>query len=90
MDLNFKPNWRIYELHDCKTCLCNKGEKGKTKLAATNEKKQAYYHCEAGLQTKRRYREKENLKQQILNQLSMSNMSTKASLCHETIKNYLN
>ena len=66
--------------------MCNRGRQGKEKLAAVNEKRRAYCRTEAGLETKRRYREKANVKRQILNQLPMLNVSKKASLCHETIE----
>ena len=86
MDLSSKPNWTVYELHDCKNCLCSRGEKGKAKLAAANDKRWAYYQTEAGMETKRMYLEKAKVKRQILNQLSLLNVSTKARFCHETIE----
>ena len=86
IDLTAKSNWIANELHDSETCLCQRGKKGKEKLAAANEKRRAYYKTEAGLETKRKYREKANVKRQILNQLTMLNVSKKASLCHETIE----
>ena len=86
MDLTCKPNWKVHELHDSATCLCNRGEKGKEKQAAANEKRRIYYKTEAGLETKRKYREKARVKREILNQLTMLNVSKKAHLCHETIE----
>ena len=86
IDLAVKANWTNHELHDRETYLCNRGRKGKEKLAAANEKRRAYYKTDAGLETKRRYREKANVKRQILNQLAMLNVSKKAHLCHETIE----
>ena len=29
LDLSSKPNWTVYELHDCKNCLCSRGKRGK-------------------------------------------------------------
>ena len=67
MDLSLKPNWTANELHDSEICLCQRGKKGKEKLAAANAKRRAYYKTDAGLETKRRYREKAEVKRQILN-----------------------
>ena len=89
IDLTVKSNWTYDELHDRKTCLCSRGEIGKGKRAAANEKRRAYYKTDAGLETKRRYREKAAVKRQILNQLSMMNVSKKAHLCHEKIENLI-
>ena len=86
MDLSCKPNWTVHELQDSEAYLCNHGKKGKERQAAANEKRRAYYKTEAGLETKRMYREKANVKHQILNQLAMLNVSKKAHLCHETIE----
>ena len=74
-------------MHDRETCLCKRGKIGNDKRAAANEKRRAYYKTDAGLETKRRYREKAAVKRQILNQLSMLNVSKKAYLCHEKIEN---
>ena len=41
---------------------------------------------EAGIAMKMAYREKAALKRQLLNQLTMLNVSKKAVLCHETIE----
>lgn len=80
-----KPNWSVQALHDFDTCLCDRGKAGKEKLAAVNEKRRAYYKTDAGMATKKKFRDKAAVKRQILNQLSMLNVSTKATLCHETI-----
>ena len=81
-----KSNWNVHELHDCKSCTCARGEKGKERTRVANEKRRAYYKTEAGMETKRKYREKAQVKRQILNQLVMLNVSKKAHLCHETIE----
>ena len=86
INLEEKSNWNVHELHDCKTCTCTRGEQAKERLRVANEKRRAYYKTEAGMETKRKYREKAQVKRQILNQLSMLNVSTKAYLCHETIE----
>ena len=56
------------------------------KQTAANTKRRAYYKTEAGLETKRKSREKAEVKQKILNQLAMLNGSKKAELCHEKIE----
>ena len=76
-------------MHDFETCLCQRGKKGKEKIAVVNVKRRAYYQTDAGLETKRRYREKAAVKRQILNQLSMLNVSKKAHLRHEKIENLI-
>ena len=86
MDLTDKSNWDVHELHDSQTCSCSRGVKGKERTRLANEKRRAYYKTEAGMETKRKYREKARVKRQILNHLSMLNVSTKAHLCHETIE----
>ena len=75
-----------YTLHDNVKCLCDRGNVGKEKRAAANEKRRAYYKTEAGITMKKTYREKAKLKRQLLNHLTMCNVSKKAELCHETIK----
>ena len=87
MDLTNKSNWKARELHDSKTCQCSRGENGKERLRAVNEKRKEYYKTEAGIETKRKYREKARVKREILNHLTMMNVSKKAHLCQETIEN---
>ena len=89
LDWRSRPNWSTYQLHDAENCLCHRGKKGKAKQAAANERRRAYYKTEAGIETKRRYREKAAVKRQILNQLAMLNVSKKAVLCQETIANLM-
>ena len=86
MDLTNKPNWSTNELHDKEKCLCDRGKIGKAKRAAANEKGRAYYKTEAGIAMEMAYRKKAALKRQLLNQLTMLNVSKKAVLCHETIE----
>ena len=80
IDLVAKSNWSNIELHDKETCLCNRGKIGKEQKAVANEKRRAYYKTEAGIETKRKYREKVDVKRKILNQLAMLNVSKKAEL----------
>ena len=87
IDLVAKSNWSNIELHDKETCLCNRGKIGKEKRAIANEKRRAYYKTDAGLETKRRYCEKAKVKREILNQLSILNVSKKAHLCHQKLNN---
>ena len=85
--MNAKSNWSNVELHNKESCLCSRGKIGKEKRAVANEKRRAYCKTAAGIETKRRYCEKAAVKRQILNQLSMLNVSQKAHLCHEKIEN---
>ena len=76
-------------MHDFETCLCQRGKKGKEKIAVVNVKRRAYYQTDAGLEVKRRYREKADVKRWILNELIMLNVSKKAQLSHEKIENLI-
>ena len=61
--------------------MCCRSKKGTEERAAANKKGRAYYKTGAGLEMKKACREK-----QILNQLTMLDLSKKAHLCHETIE----
>ena len=89
IDFTTKSNWTNNELHDQETCLCSRGKIGKEKRAVANEKRRAYYKTDAGLETKRNNKEKAAVKRQILDHLSMLNVSKKAHLCHEKIENLI-
>ena len=86
MDLTGKSNWSVHELHDSETCRCRRGKMGKKRTRVANERRRSYYKTEAGMEKKRKYREKARVKREILNHLSMMNVSKKAHLCHETIE----
>ena len=86
MDLNKKSNWSADALHDCEKCLCDRGKIGKERREAANEKRRNFYKTEAGMAIKKKYREKAAFKRQLLNHLSMLQVSKKATLCHETIE----
>ena len=77
-------NWIVHELHNSEACLCSRGKKCTEERAAVNEKRRAYYKNGAGLQMKKAYPEKVNVRRHILNQLTMLDVSKKAHLCHET------
>ena len=49
LDLSCKTNWTVHELHNSKTCLCNRGKKGKVQRGVVNEKRRAYYKTEANV-----------------------------------------
>ena len=85
-----KKNWTVHDLHDVESCLCHRGKIGKEKKAAANEKRRAYYKTAPGIAMKKAYREKAAIKRQLLNQVMMLNVSKKAELCKETIKQLLN
>ena len=85
MDLERKENWDKWNLHDARTCLCDCGDVGKAKRDATNEKRRAFYKSNAGVEIKKKYREKAAIKRNIFNQLSELNVSEKAELSLEKI-----
>ena len=87
LDLSAKSNWTTDALHDFETCQCDRGRKGKAKLAAANEKRRAFYKTEAGIATKKKYREKAAVKRRIINELQMFTVSSKAQLSKERIEN---
>lgn len=86
IDLANKPNWTLLQLHDHKKCLCDRGEIGLARKAEANEKRRAYYKTPAGIEMKKKYREKADVKRQILNHLSMIHVTKKAALSHETLE----
>ena len=85
MDLDRKKNCDSLNLHDARTCLCDRGDVGKAKRDAANEKRRAFYKTNAGIEIKKNYREKALVKRKILNQLSELNVSKKAELSLERI-----
>ena len=66
--------------------MYSRGKKGTEERAAVNGKRRAYYKTGAGLEMKKAYREKANMRRQIINQLTMLDVSKEAHLCHETIE----
>ena len=84
-----KSNWDQLALHDFDACLCDRGKAGLAKKKAANEKRKAYYQTPAGIETKKKYRERANVKRQIINQLQSINVSSKAELSKETIENLI-
>ena len=86
LDLSCKTNWTVQELHNSDACLCSRDKKGTEERAAVNKKRRTYYRTGAGLGMKKAYREKANLRRQIINQLTMLDVSKKAHLCHERIE----
>ena len=89
LDLEGKPNWNEYDLHDVENCTCARGNIGKKKIKDANEKRRAFYKTERGLAVKKAYKEKAAKKRQIINQLIELHKSSKASLQLETIQNLI-
>ena len=79
-------NWTVHKLHNSEACLCSCGKKGTEERTAVNKKRRAYYKTGAGLEMKKAYREKANVRSQIVNQQTMLDVSKKAHLCHEIIE----
>ena len=86
LDLGKKSNWSALALHNFEECLCARGKKGKEKARKANEERRAYYKTEAGIATKKAYREKAQLKRQLMNHLVASTVSKKAVLRQDTIE----
>ena len=78
--LSCKTKWTVHKLHSSKACLCSRGKKGTEERTAVNEKRRAYYKTEAGLEVKKACHEKANVRGQIINQLTMLDVSKKAHL----------
>ena len=87
--LSNKLNWHALELHDASTCKCCRGEVGKRQRQVANEKRRAYYKTEAGIATKKAYREKAARKRQLINYLTSIYTPNKAVLCKKTIEQLL-
>ena len=81
-----KPNWTKLALHDFESCQCDRGKAGKAKKQLAKEKRRAYYRTPAGIETKKKYKERADIKRRIINQLQSINVSTKAELSKETIE----
>ena len=65
LDLRCKTNWTVHELHNSEACLCSRDKKGTEERAAVNEKRRPYCKTGAGLEMKKEYSEKANVKRQI-------------------------
>ena len=89
IDLVRKENWDRWNLYDARTCLCDRGDIGKAKRNSANEKRRAFYKTDAGVEIKKKYREKAAVKREILNQLSELNVSKKAERSLERIANLI-
>ena len=87
VNLNEKENWDIHNLHDVKHCTCDRGDIGKAKKVAANEKRREFYKTDKGIEVRKKYREKANIKRMILNQVAQLNVSKKAEITLETIPN---
>ena len=83
LDLSWKTNWTVHELHNSKACLCSRGKNGTEERADVIEKRRTYYKTGAGLEMKKTYREKANMIRQIINQLTMLDASKKACYDHK-------
>ena len=74
-------------MHYFDAYLCNHEKAGLAKMAAANEKRRAYYKTPTVVESNKKYRERAEVKRQIINQLQLINVSTKAKLCKEKIEN---
>ena len=81
-----KSNWSELALHNFEACLCDRGKAGLAKRKEANDKRRAYYKTPAGIETKKKYKERADVKRKIINHLQSINVSSKAKLCKETIE----
>ena len=77
LNLEEKPNWNAYDLHDVETCTCDRGNIGKKKKREANEKRRVFYKSEKGLEIKKKYKERVAMKKKLLKQLSAINVQKK-------------
>lgn len=87
LNLIEKPNWNSRNLHNVETCTCDRGEIGKKKRRAANEKRSAFYKTTAGIEVRRKYRDRAQNKARLIDELTKLNVSKKAELSLETIIN---
>ena len=74
-------------LHHQELCNCEKGDKGKEKKAAANNRRSDYYKTEEGQATKRYYAEKATKKHELIRLLKeyKTDGKNEAKLTKETI-----
>ena len=90
LNLDGKLNWNSHNLHNVETCTCDRGEIGKKKREAANEKRRAFYKTDAGIEVRRKYREKPETKARLIDELCKLNVSKRSELSLETIKSLVN
>lgn len=73
------------ELHDKKSCLCDRGEAGRNKKEEANRKRREFYLSEKGLQMKKKHKEKLQKKQKIVQSLVEMMVNNKAELQRQTV-----
>jgi hypothetical protein len=73
------------ELHNYKTCRCDRGEVGMENKRIANQKRRDFYKTDEGKAVKKNYREKNATKRQIMAELSKFGVNKKAKLCQESI-----
>ena len=67
LNLDGKEHWNSHNLHNIVTCTCDRGEIGKKRRAAANEKRRAFYKTDAGIDVRRKYRENAQTKAAKIN-----------------------
>ena len=68
---------------------CARGDIVRKRIKEANEKRRAFYKPEKGLAVRKAYKEKAAKKRQIIKQLSVLKLKSKASLQLETIQNLI-
>ena len=70
IQIEHKPNWNMHALHDSETCKCSRGKAGMAKIKEANAKRKAFYKTDAGLEVRRKYREKAETKAKLIDEIS--------------------
>lgn len=76
-------------LHNFETCLCARGKVGMDKKAEANKKRSAFYQTPEGQRVKKEYKEKAEIKKNILRQLSAIHVNKKAQLSIKAINDLI-
>lgn len=77
-------------LHDFQTCKCDRSKIGMKKKEEANLKRKAYYATDAGIEMKKKYKEKSATKNLIIKQLTSMGKGKKAEFSRESIMSLLN
>lgn len=73
------------ELHDKETCRCERGSVGIQKRKEANERRRQFYQTERGIEIRKKYKEKQLEKKDLIQKLMQLGLNKKAELQRETI-----
>ena len=80
----------IEDLHDFKTCLCDRGKKKIEAKKIANEKRRNFWKSDAGRAVKTKYRRKNVMIRKLLEKISKTTLNKQAVLNHGSIIELLN